>query len=344
MLDDLSFIHRVDKADALGIAASEPEQLLYDFPLEFNFEGIANVVYAAMGGSALAASLSLSWPGYNVPFEIVRNYSLPEYVGPSTLCILSSSSGNTEETLSALTEAEAKGAKIVIIAGGGKLLERAQEMGYPIAILPTAKQPRYGVFYNLTALMEIGLRANIVLGTDKAVLRNAASFLREKVKQWEAIKPIKNNLAKQIALDALGKSVVIYAGPKLAPAAYKWKISFNENGKQIAWAGYYPEFNHNEFIGWSEQPINKPYCVIDLRSSFEHQRNQERFLLSARLLSGRRPEPIVVDCEGSNILEQLLYAVLLGDFVSLYTAIAGEINPEPVLLVEKFKQMLNANA
>ena len=125
------------------------------------------------------------------------------------------------------------------------------------------------------------------------------------------------------------------------PAAYKWKISFNENGKHVAWYGIYSEFNHNEFIGWSKQPVDKPYCVIDLRSELEHPRIQKRFVLSERLLSGLRPEPVVVEAKGNNKLEQLLYCVLLGDFVSLYTAIAGEINPEPVDLVEKFKLMLN---
>ena len=125
------------------------------------------------------------------------------------------------------------------------------------------------------------------------------------------------------------------------PAAYKWKISFNENAKHIAWCGAYSEFNHNEFIGWSEQPVDKPYSVIDLRSDLEHPRIQKRFVLSERLLSGRRPTPTVVNAVGSNKIEQLLYCVLLGDFVSLYTAIAGGINPEPVDLVEKFKVMLN---
>ena len=340
MLDDLTFIHRFDKADALGIAGHEPEQLLHEFEINLDHSLIKNVVYAAMGGSALAASLSQTWPGYNVPFEIVRGYNLPAYVSTDTLCILASYSGNTEETLSALQEAVAKKAQIVIITGGGKLLEIAKAKGYPLAVLPPAKQPRYGVFYNLAALVEIGVQAGILADSRTELLRQAAIFLTEKVKAWDPTKPIKNNLAKQIALDCLGKSIVIYGGPKLAPAAYKWKISFNENGKHIAWTGTYPEFNHNELIGWSDQPIDKPYCAIDLRSNLEHPRVQKRFVLSAKLLSGQRPAPIIVTAEGENMIEQLLFSVLLGDFVTLYTAIASEINPEPVELIERFKKLL----
>ena len=342
MLDDLAYIHRVDKADTLGIAEKEPEQLLHNFASDFSAGPVANVVYAAMGGSALAAALSQTWPGYRVPFEIVRGYDLPNYVSSATLCVVASNSGNTEEALSSLAQAEQKEAQIVVITSGGKLLEIAREKNYPLYVIPQVKQPRYGVFYNLKALVEVSSVYGVSADQNITSLSEAVPFLREKARSWGPSTPIKDNRAKQIALDSLGKSVVIYAGPKMAPAAYKWKISFNENAKQIAWTGTYPEFNHNEFIGWSEQPVNKPYQVIDLRSSFEHPRVLQRFALSERLLSGRRPAPEVVNAEGANILQQLLYCVLLGDFVTLYSAIATGINPEPVELVEKFKDLLKS--
>src|SRR5258708_18243817 len=123
MLDDLKYIHQRDGQDALGIAQRQYQQLQQEFDrpqIEGEFE---NIVCCGMGGSALAALLSVEWPGYNLPFEICRQYHIPKYVSGKTLFIASSYSGNTEETLSALAEAEAKGAKIVVIAGGGKLQE-----------------------------------------------------------------------------------------------------------------------------------------------------------------------------------------------------------------------------
>ncbi len=342
MLDDLAKIHQLDKEGALDIAAKEPEQLSYQFNFQADLSGIQNVVYAAMGGSALAALLSQTWPGYCMPFEIVRNYDLPAYVSRQTLCIIASYSGNTEETLSALAQAESKSARIVVIAGGGQLADIAKEKGYPLIILPGAKQPRYGVFYCFRALIEIGIASGIMPADPnwQTALQQASSFLIELIQEIEPVRPVSANLAKQIALDCLGKSVVIYAGPKLAPAAYKWKISFNENAKQVAWFNVYPEFNHNEFVGWSEQPVDKPYCVIDLRSDLELPQIRRRFEFSERLLSGRRPAPLVVNAKGHNILEQMLYCVVLGDFTSLYAAIANGLNPAPVELVEKLKLMM----
>jgi glucose/mannose-6-phosphate isomerase len=105
-----------------------------------------------MGGSALAAAISVSWPGHNRPFEIVRGYNIPEYVSDRTFFIASSYSGNTEETLAALEEAENKKAQIAIIASGGKLVEIASEKGYPLIQLPGNLQPQICSFLCIQGL------------------------------------------------------------------------------------------------------------------------------------------------------------------------------------------------
>jgi len=342
MLDDLKVINERDAQDALGIAERQWQQLQQGYNVELpDFGEITTVVVGGMGGSALAAAITQSWPQLNVPFEIVRNYNLPKYVNDKTLFIASSYSGNTEETLAALDEAEQRGCKIVVVASGGKLEERASEKGYPFYKLPSGYQPRHAVFYNLAALIELFENLGLVAKGSQDELKRAAEWLKGQAGSWLPTQATTANQAKQIALDVIGKSAVVYAGPKLWPAAYKWKISFNENAKHIAWANQYPEFNHNEMMGWTEQPVDKPYAVIDLRSNLEHQRVQKRMEVAERLLSGRRPAPIVVNAQGETLLQQLLWTITLGDFVSLYTAIANGINPTPVDLIEKFKKSLD---
>lgn len=345
MLDELKLIHERDPQDTLGIAEKQWQQLGVEFAVEndqLTSVNIGNIVYGGMGGSALAALVSHVWPGYSVPFEVVRDYDIPNYVSGETLFIAASYSGNTEETLSAIGQAAEKGAQIAVVAGGGKLADLARERKYPLVILPKAEQPRYAVLYNLKALLVLFEHAGLLKEADMNVeLERAADFFQKAVQAWLPTVPTKNNQAKQIALDCIGKSIVIYAGQKLWPAAYKWKISFNENAKQIAWCNQYPEFNHNEFIGWSKQPVDKPYAVIDLRSKLEHPRVQKRFEVSERLLSGLRPSPIIVNAEGEDILEQLIWTIALGDFVTLYTALLNDVNPAPVELVEKFKKTLD---
>ena len=341
MLDDLKLIHERDGQDALGIAEKQWQQLQHEFDIPKIEHSISNVVFGGMGGSALAALISQTWPGHTIPFEVCRNYDIPQYVNENTLFIASSYSGNTEETLEALSKAEAKNAVIAVIASGGKLADIAREKNYPFAELPNVGQPRFGALYGLNALVTILVRAGLIDESfAKDSFSRAADYLHGVTSQWRADVATVDNYAKQLALDFVGKSMVIYAGPKLAPAAYKWKISFNENAKNVAWFNQYPEFNHNEFLGWTSHPLEKPYAVIDLRSNFEHPRVQKRFEVSERLLSGRRPAPTVVSAVGDDILEQLLWLIALGDFVSIYTALLNGLNPTPVDLIEKFKTEL----
>lgn len=264
MLDDLKLIHMRDAQDALGIAEKAPEQLTREIVLEgeANLGGIANVVCAGMGGSALAALLVPVWPRLDRPFEVVRDYDAPAYVDAHTLFIASSYSGNTEEVLSALAQATVKGAKIAVIAAGGELERIAQEKGYLFARLPPVSQPRFAVWANFRALLQILESAGLMGAGFRAALQQAADRLSAAAQNWRPDVPTAKNYAKQIALDLIGKSIVVYSGPKLAPAAYKWKIDFNENAKHVAWWGQYPEFDHNELIGWTKQPVDKPYAVI----------------------------------------------------------------------------------
>ncbi len=343
MLDDLKYIHQRDGQDALGIAEKQWQQLEHNFELKaesLKLDGVENVVYSGMGGSALAALLSRTWPGYTIPFEICRQYKIPAYVSPKTLFISSSYSGNTEETVAALAEAENKGATIAIISGGGKLQEIASQKSYPFLLIPDSGQPRYAVMANLKAVVLLLEAAGWVDEAQAtAQLSQTADFLKQATEKWLPTLPISQNPAKKLAMELAGKAPVIYAGPLLSPAAYKWKISFNENAKNLAWWNEVPESNHNELMGWS-YPTQKQYGVIELRSSLEHPQVQKRFAVAEKLLSGIRPAPNVVEVQGATLLEQLLWAVNFGDFVSIYLALINNVNPTPVDLNDKFKTAL----
>lgn len=342
MLDDLKYIHGRDAQDALGSAAKQFEQLTYSFELQSTVFRPENIVFGAMGGSALAAQMTMTWPGYTVPFEIVRGYDVPGYVSNKTLFIAASYSGNTEETLSVLAQAEERGARIMVIAGGGKLAEIARQKGYPLALLPQMPVTRYTTLLNVRAILSLVKDCSVLAAKDGLQqLADQADFVRRSVAIWRPDVVAKDNPAKQLAQELIGRSVVVYSGPLLAAAAYKWKISINENARQIAWVNQLPEFSHNEFSGWSKQPVEKPYAVIDLRSSLEHPQVQKRFEVTERLLSGVRPAPLVVHPEGVTVLEQLMWLMVFGDFVGIYLGLLNGVNPTPLELVDSLKTALN---
>jgi len=343
MLDDLKLIHERDPQDALGVVEKQWEQLKHDFNVsQPQFSGVKNIVLAGMGGSAWPAVYTQVWGQPTVPFEIVKDYNLPAYVGPDTLFISSSYSGNTEETLAALDEAESRGAHIAIMTAGGKLAERAKAKSYTFYEIPGGIQPRMSSFFFLSAMIQLLEPLGLVPAGKLAELQGSGDWLKAQISDWKPDVATDKNSAKQLALELIGKSIVVYSGPKLFPAANKFKICLNENAKNVSWVNQYPEFNHNEFIGWTSHPTEKPYAVVEIRSNLEHERIQKRFKVTEQLLSGMRPAPEVVEPQGESHLQQLLWASNFCDYVSLYIAICNGVNPTPVDLVEKFKERLNA--
>ena len=342
VLDNLRLIAERDPFGALDVAARQAQQLIDPLTVQQPLPSVGeirNIVLAGMGGSALAAGIAKDWLDLPLPFEVVRSYSLPKYVGNQTLVIASSHSGNTEETLAALDQAVERGALIATIASGGALLECAQADGLPYVQIVGDVQPRMALFSNLRALVTL-LEAYGIIGGVLGELEAVGQRLGRTAAQWRADVPATDNHAKQIALQLVGKTPVIYASNLMRSVAYKWKISFNENAKNIAFCNALPEFNHNEFIGWSSHPVQKPFGVIDLLSSYDHPRVQRRFELSARLLSGKRPQPIAVQLEGETMLEQMAWAALLADYTSIYLAILNGVEPTKVELVERLKHEL----
>jgi glucose/mannose-6-phosphate isomerase len=348
MLDDVNVIKQHDPSGALSVAAMQYNQANFKADVQnkdHDGRQITNVVVAGMGGSALAALLVKSWlkTELNVPFEIIRSYHLPAYVGPNTLVIVSSYSGNTEEPLSCLEQAKSSKSQIAIIASDGQLTNQADANHYANVKLSTGLQPRMAVIYNLCALVSLLINFNVVPSSKLDEISNVSDWLKGEAAKWSGEITSDGNYAKQLALAAIGKTAIFYGGELTAPVAYKWKISWNENAKNVAFWNEIPEYNHNEFIGWTSHPVEKPFVVFDIISNFENQRILKRFEITDRLLSGLRPKSITVNLLGDTSIAQLLWGSILADFVSIYVAVLNGVNPTPVQLINKLKQELAQN-
>ena len=347
MLDDQNVLKQRDHDGALEVAASLFAQARYEPHLEnSDHDGrhITSIVIAGMGGSALAADIAktLLETSLPLPLEIVKGYELPAYVASSTLVIVSSHSGNTEETVSCLEEAIRREAQIAITATGGMLAEIAARHDIMFAPMPHDTQPRMAVIYNLRCILRILHEFGLIGRTISDEIAAAEPWLQSESDRWAKTVPTSLNYAKQLALTAVGKTPVFYGGPLTAAIAYKWKISWNENAKNIAFWNQYPEFNHNEFLGWTSHPVEKPFVIFDLVSELESPRILQRFALSDKLLSGRRPKANIIPLDGDSLIKQLLRACILADFVSIYVGILNGVNPTEVALIEKFKTELSS--
>lgn len=345
ILDNINVIKQRDPEDALGVITSQYAQVTFDATVqnpEHDNRSISSVVVTGMGGSALAALLAKALFVSELPvsFDIIRGYRLPAYVSTHTLVIASSYSGNTEETLSAFDQAQSKGAQIGILTAGGTLLQKATDTNIAYVQLPGGAQPRMATMYNLRGLFALLQNFGIIDSRWIDELADLSDWLYEETSRWLPDIPTDSNFAKQVAIQASGKTPIFYGSPLTAPLAYKWKISWNETAKNVAFWNEFPEFNHNEFMGWASHPIEKPFAVFDIMSSFDTPRVRQRFELTNRLLSGLRPSAYTIELHGKTPLAQLLWGSILSDFASTYAAMLNNVDPTPVEFVEKLKKEL----
>ncbi|MDB5163251.1 MAG: pgi, glucose-6-phosphate isomerase [Candidatus Saccharibacteria bacterium] len=345
ILDNINVLSQRDPEGALEIVASQYQQASFEtevFNSEHDTREITSLIVTGMGGSALAALVIkvLLQSKLSIPFDIIRGYDLPGYVNENTLVIASSYSGNTEETLSALEQAQVNQAQLAIIASGGKLIDIAKEKDVAYVQLPTGVQPRMAMIYNLRGVLSLLETFGIINDELNNEVKALSGWLQTETAKWTPDVALDQNYAKQLAHLAIGKTPIFYGGAVTAPLAYKWKISWNETAKNTAWWNEYSEFNHNEFMGWASHPVEKPFVVFDILSSFERPRILQRFELTDKLLSGKRPAANTIQLQGDTLLAQLLWGAILADFASTYAAALNGVDPTPVVLIEKLKQEL----
>ncbi len=337
----------VDSLDMWDATVGLPEQVeaavsaargVTDLPLH---ERVENVVVLGMGGSGIAGDVlvAAAAPFMPVPVTVVKSYEPPDYVGTGSLVFAMSFSGDTEETLEAAAGAFEAGASLIVVAGGGALVELAGEWDVPVVPVPTGiPQPRAALgamsIPPLVLLEEIGLFPGAVQWVDQAVEQ-----LRRR--RDELVRP--GSRAEDIAR-SIGRTIPLIhsSGDLGAAAALRWKAQINENAKCPAFFNVYPELCHNELAGWGQHgdATRQLITLVNLRHDGEHPQVSRRFDLVEEVLREVVADVIEVRASGEGDLAQLLDLALVGDFVSLHLAGNEGIDPGPIPVLDDLKVRL----
>jgi len=351
-LDNVSAYRQFDKLGMLGHLHGFPEQcqrawervLKLELPPEYS--QISNVVIVGMGGSAIGGDIARRLAMYEsrVPVRVHRDYGLPAFVDESTLVIASSYSGNTEETLSAFTEAMGNRYKKLVIASGGKLKQLADREHIPSFLIDYHAPPRAAFPHSLIPL--VGIFQKLGLLADKSAdLQEAIDILNQLSVDLVETKSLDSNPAKQLAVKLWGRIAVIYGAEILSEVAQRWKGEFNENSKAWAFFENFPELNHNAVVGYEFPPEAKERIfVLMLRSSLLRPRNLLRYEVTAKLLSKAGITYEFVESTGKSALSQVLGLVLLGDYASFYLSMLNEVDPTSTDAINFVKQYLAQSA
>jgi glucose/mannose-6-phosphate isomerase len=292
------------------------------------------LIVCGMGGSAIGALLARAAMGssLNRPMQVFRDYELPPWTATDRAVLCSSYSGDTEETLACFEAAEAVGARRLVATTGGALAEAARAAGVPVIGLPSGLQPRHAVGYGFSIACEVAALIGASHGI-RTEIDTASAHLEER---REAILARAGELAARLA----GTTPVIYGCELTVPVAYRWKCEINENAKQHAFDHQLPELDHNEIVGWSANGATPGFSAVFLTDSDQHPRQRERVELTAKLIAPAAASVVTVETEGETRVERLLWAVMLGDLVSLHLAAHNGVDPTPIAVIERLKDDL----
>ena len=293
-------------------------------------KAINSIVITGLGGSGIGGTIAkqLVADQIKIPVLVNNDYTLPAFVNENTLVIVSSFSGNTEETLEALKQAQTLNAEIACITSGGKLAEIAREKNYNLIILPKAFSPRAMLTYSVVQQFFLFKHYGIIDDSFIGKIQSTVTFLDSEV---ESIK----DLAHQTALALHSKTFVIYSEASIEGVAIRLRQQINENSKCLGWHHVVPEMNHNELVGWAG---GKPeYAVILLRTSYEFSRSKVRLDISKKVIKKYTPNVIELNAKGDSFIEQSFYHILLGDWISVYLAELNQVDDVEVKVIDYLK-------
>jgi glucose/mannose-6-phosphate isomerase len=351
MMDVREAQEKLDKKNMLGLVQAFPSQMADAWRIGEAFSkslpkhSFQRVLLCGMGGSAIGGDMVRSCMGnrLRVPLIVTRDYEVPSYLPEGALCIISSYSGNTGETLAAFESIRDKAGSILAITSGGKLQTICEREGIPFCRIPGGMPPRAAIAYSFFPIAHALWRMGLA-DFDEEEYPEAMERLKRCCADYSIENP--ENQALELARKVCGRIPFIYAGGVLLEAvARRWSGQINENGKSLAHFAVFPELDHNEIVGWeTPRELLKRIMIVSLEDREDHEmakRQREICLDVIKPLSG---EVIRIEAEGNGRLARILSTMILGDFMSVYLALLNGVDPTPVEKIDYLKARLKQAA
>jgi glucose/mannose-6-phosphate isomerase len=344
-LDD---IKRLDPKGMSTWIAEFPQQIEKAFRIgkdakvKLNIKGVQNILLTGLGGSAIGGDLLRSYLAeeLKIPFIVNRHYVLPGFVGKNTFVIVSSYSGNTEETISAYKDAIKRKAKILCVSTGGKIAKMAKKLKHPWIQIPPGLSPRAALGYSFFPLLVVLSKLGLIRSKDRDI-RETIQLLKNKAAIY-CNPDFPENIALKLAETLKDKLPIVYSPAEhLDTINIRWRGQFAENAKQLSSGHVLPEMNHNELVGWKVlSSLMKQMHVIFLKDKGTHKRVAIREDITKNIVSQYAGGVTEIESEGKSLLARMFSLIHFGDWVSLYLAILNNEDPEPVAVIDFLKSEL----
>lgn len=318
-----SFTTQLKESNAIGSAAE----------LTVHKSEIHNVLISGLGGSGIGGTIiqDISKSIANCPISINKTYEIPAFVNENTLVIISSYSGNTEETLEAMHQAINAKAKVCCITSGGTVQSIAKEKGLDCILVPGDNQPRAMLAYSVTALM-------YTLSFHQVIPETFKQDWAKSIELIDANEAAIQKEAYSVAEKLNGKTPILYGMDGYEGVTVRFRQQLNENAKILLWHHIIPEMNHNELVGWTQADDNQQ--VVFMSNKTDSERISKRTNICLEIIGKYSKEPIVLNSIGENQIQNTLYWIHFGDWVSCYLSEIRQVDPVEVRVIDYLKSEL----
>jgi glucose/mannose-6-phosphate isomerase len=349
ILDEIDKMKALDKGNMINFCVDSAKLYGESAKLANKIKAIYpkpdNIIVAGMGGSGIGGDLLKDWARTktSIPIEVNREYKLPQYAGKKTLTLITSYSGDTEESLGAFLDALKRNCMIFCLSSGGVLLENAERLKVPYLRVPGGMPPRVALPYLFVPLLIYLEKTGLAAGASEE-LTEALKLLEKISKDNSPEKPAKENFSKTLASNIGQKSPIVYGFGFYRSVALRFKQQFNENSKVSAKWEVFSELNHNEIESWEiPDELSKWFSLIFIRDKEEPTEIRSRIQITKELVNKSGLEVFEVPTQGKGSLAKMLSTVCIGDFTSVYLAFLRGVDPTPVKTINYLKDTLKQN-
>ena len=297
----------------------------------------SGVICLGMGGSGAGGRFlkSLADSEGGLPFVVWSDYGLPSWWGPDWLVLATSYSGDTEETLDGVRMALESGGTVIGVSSGGQLSEMLED-GDECALLsvPPGQAPRSAFGQIFGAQLAASWALGLLPSPSADEISEMLGRLRAASSRADLVGG--DSMSDTMARSMLDREIGIASPSELAPAGYRFTCQVNENSDGFANSSDVPEMNHNEIVAWASEGSSR--ALVALTCEGMHPRTHARM---AWMLDNIESEVVWrIECEGESLLERLLYAAHVTDWVSIAMALAKGKDPSEMAAIDSLKAHL----
>ncbi len=299
----------------------------------------AGVLCLGMGGSG-AGGMFLSTLADNsggLPFVVWRDYGLPSWWGPEWLVIATSYSGNTEETISGVREVLDSGGTVIGISSGGEMKEiLSNSDGSLFVPVPGGQMPRSAFGHLFGTQLSVCWSLGIMEKPSDKEINDMIQRLRSSSIEFDISGG--NGFVVTMAESMLDNQIGIIAPTMLISAARRFANQLNENSDVFARPSELPEMNHNEIVAWASTNDSQ-HSIIYFSCEGIHPRVSSR--MNWMLENIENHNSWIIDCEGESLLERLLYASHISDWISIALALLRGVDPSEMASIDELKSYIS---